>query len=164
MPTERILYRNDLAMTYTPGITGEQLRELRQYYGESLSQFGLRLARAVNPTAQRGYSRQYISGLEHNKPGYRMTPEIEAAFWSLAQALDDVPAGIGGAVHVSILAAPGQVPDGAYLPPSAQAVKCARPACRVVFVKDHPRRKYHHPDCQALHRQEIRKREAKQDE
>jgi hypothetical protein len=137
-------------------INGKQLQELREFFGESLSEFGWRLARAVDPNAKRGYSRQYISGMEHDKPEYRITPEIESAFWSLAQAADDVPAGIGGAVNVSILAAPGQVPAGTYLPPTAQAVKCARPACRVVFVKDHPFRKYHHPDCRELHRQEKR--------
>src|SRR3970040_2115775 len=46
----------------------EMLRELRELLGESLAQFGIRLARAIDPKAQ-PFNRQCISALEKGKPG-----------------------------------------------------------------------------------------------
>ncbi len=139
-------------------INGRIVSDLREHFHESLAQFGERLGRAVDPTGKTKYSRQYISAIEHDKPGFRITKEIEGAIWSMAAVLDDVPAGVGGAVSASVLAAPGQVPDGTYIPPTAQAVRCARPGCRVMFLKVNHFQKYHHPDCRKAHREEIAKR------
>ena len=127
-------------------VTPEMLRELRELLGESLAQFGIRLARAIDLKAQ-PFNRQYISALEKGKPGFRVTQQIAGAFWHIAGALDDVPAGTGGAVLVKVLAAPGQVVEGAFVPRSAKVVKCFNPTCNVQFVKTHPRQKYHDPEC-----------------
>lgn len=152
MPTDTLINGKitTLIIKQPSEISGEIIRNLRVDLGESLSQFGATLKRAINPRAKKPYSRQYISRLEHSKD--IITPEIAGAIWSIATAFDDIPAGIGGAVNVGVLAAPNQIPEGAYLPPTALAVKCARPGCAVIFIKDHPFRKYHHPDCRKAHK------------
>ena len=136
----------DTQVSLETSVTPQMLRELRQALDESLAQFGIRLARAIDPKAQ-PFNRQYISALEKGKPSFRVTPQIAGAFWHIAGALDDVPAGTGGAVLVKVLAAPGQVIEGAFIPRSAKVVKCFNPACSVQFVKTHPRQKYHDPEC-----------------
>jgi hypothetical protein len=123
------------------------LTELRTGLSESLGEFGLRLKRATDPRAKYGYSRQYVHRLEHGQDA--ITAEIAAAFWNIAAALDDVPAGTGGAVLVRVLAQPGQVVEGAFVPRSARVVRCANPGCAVQFVRTHPRQKYHDPECRA---------------
>lgn len=114
--------------------------------GESLSQFGLTLKRAIEPNAEEGYSRQYISRLEHGKDV--ITPQLSYAFWHLATVLDDVPAAIGGAIRVTVLAMPGQVPDETLIPRNAKVATCARPGCNIPFIKVHPFQAYHDKECQ----------------
>jgi hypothetical protein len=120
------------------GPTPAMLRALRLELGQSLAQFGLTLKRAIDPRSPYGYTRQYISRLEHGQDP--ITPE-------LAAVLDEVPAALGGAVHSRILIQPGQIPAGAFLPLTARAVQCARPGCRVLFIRTSPNQKYHHPAC-----------------
>lgn len=119
---------------------------LRQELQQSLSEFGVTLKHAIDPAAKAGFSRQYISRLEHGKD--TITPELTAAFYNLAAVLDEVPAGTGGAVSISILAQPGQVPSGSFIPRSAKVLRCKRPGCSVLFVRTHPRQCFHDPDCQ----------------
>jgi transcriptional regulator with XRE-family HTH domain len=125
-------------------ITPEMLVSLRRELQMSLTEFGTELARAINPQ-HAPFTRQYISRLEHGKD--RITPELVSAFYNIAAVLDEVPAGIGGAVSVTCLAQPGQHIDGAFIPRSAEVCKCARPGCAVRFVRTHPRQKYHDPEC-----------------
>jgi len=87
----------------------------------------------------------------------RITPEIEAAFWHLAAAQDDVPAGLGGAVNVRVLAAPGSIPEGVFVPRTVKVETCARPGCSVQFIRTHSTQKYHDPECQAAWAKERRK-------
>lgn len=135
-------------------VTPEMLVSLRQELGMSLAEFGVTLRRAMDPGVEGGYSRQYVSRLEHGKDV--ITPELAAAFYNIAAVLDEVPAGLGGAVHVRILAQPGQLVDGAFVPRSARAVRCVRPGCNVLFVRVHPRQKYHDPECGDAWRKERR--------
>ena len=112
--------------------------------GETLEEFGKRLARAIHPH-HKPFTKQYIHRLEN---GYdRITPEIEAAYWNIATALDDVPVGVGGAVNINLLAQPNQIDDGAFISRTARTMKCANPKCTVIFVRTHPRQKYHDPGC-----------------
>lgn len=71
------------------GITSTMLRELRLGLSESLAEFGLTLKRAMDPRAEKGFTRQYVSRLEHGQDA--ITAEIAAAFWNIAAAMDDVP-------------------------------------------------------------------------
>lgn len=131
-------------------ITGEMLRSLRQELGQSLSEFGLTLKRAADPRAERGYTRQYISRLEHNQD--QITPELAGAFWNLAAQLDEVPFGLGGAVSVQVLAQPGQIPNGAYLKRSLHAQRCK--GCNVLFIGPG---KFHDPDCRKSYWSNVKK-------
>lgn len=126
-------------------VTGEMLGALRKELGQSLSEFGVTLKRAINPRERYGYTRQYISRLEHGRD--IVTDELAAAFWNIASVMDDVPAGIGGAVSVKVLAQPGQVNDSSFIPRSAKVIRCARPGCNVIFVQTNPAQKYHDPEC-----------------
>lgn len=133
-------------------ITGRLIAELRAYFGESLSKFGRRLGRAVDPSGKTKYSRQYISALEHDKAGYRITEKIEGAIWSMKERAYGVPEGIGGAETVSILAAPGTVKPGSLVLASSQP--CKYHACRVWFVPRVPWQVYHARDCARAARRE----------
>lgn len=133
------------ALSEYTSITPCMLTELRLGLCESMGEFGLRLKRAMEPGAKRGFSRQYVHRLETGRDA--ITAEIQAAFWNIAAALDDVPAGTGGAVLVKVLAQPGQVVEGAFVPRSARVARCANPGCAVQFVRTHPRQRYHDPEC-----------------
>jgi len=126
-------------------VTPQMFREIRKELGQSMADFGWTLKRAINPRAKHPYSRQYIDRLEKGKDV--ITPALIAAFYNIASKMDEVPAGTGGAVAVSVIAQPGQVVDGAFIPRSAKVVRCARPGCAVPFVKTHPNQKYHDPEC-----------------
>lgn len=130
-----------VVMTITP----ESIKNLRISIDETLDEFGVRLAHAIS-LYHRPYTKQYVHRLENGLD--RITPEIEAAYWNIATALDDVPAGTGGAISVSVLAQPSQVVDGAFIPRSAKMLKCANPRCAVQFIRTSPRQKYHDPECQ----------------
>lgn len=121
-------------------VTSNMLKSLRLELSQSLSEFGLTLKREIEPRAERGFSRQYISRLEHGQD--MVTPEIAGAFWSLAGMLDDVPAGIGGAVSVTVLAQPGQIVEGAFLKRSLSSRRCQ--GCNVVFIGPG---KFHDAEC-----------------
>jgi hypothetical protein len=125
-------------------ITPESIRNLRNTIDETLEEFGVRLAHGISPH-HRPFTKQYIHRLEKGQD--RITPEIEAAYWNIATALDDVPAGTGGAVSVNVRAQPNQIIDGAFIPRSALVLKCANPRCAVQFIRTSPRQKYHDPDC-----------------
>lgn len=129
-------------------ITGEQIAELRSYLRQSLSVFGWTLKRAVDPRAEYPYTRQYISRLEKNKDS--ITPEIQAAYWSIEQTRRQVPAGYGSAVDLHIIGQPGHGLEGAYLPRGAQTKLCKRPGCSIEFIKLHPSQEYHDVDCRKL--------------
>lgn len=141
-------------MTLT-GVTPKMLRDLREQMGESLTRFGLTLKHAIEPAADIGYSRQYISSLEHGRDV--ITPQIAYGFWHLATVLDDVPAAIGGSIRVTVLARPGQVHEDTFIPRTAKVKKCKRPGCPVIYLKTHPRQDYHDRECQKLHYKEKRK-------
>ena len=115
-----------------------------EVFNESLEKFGARLAKAISPN-HKPYTRQYVHRLENGQD--RITPKIEAAYWNIATAIDDVPAGIGGAVSVGLLAQPNQIVEGAFIPRTARTMKCANPRCKVIFVRTHPRQRYHDPNC-----------------
>ena len=123
-------------------VTPEMFYSLRTELGQSLSEFGWTLKRAVNPKAERPYSRQYIERLEKGKD--RITQKLVAAFFEIASVMDEVPAGVGGAVSVHVLAQPGQVIEGALIKRTMQTKACARPGCKVVFIGSG---KYHDPEC-----------------
>lgn len=143
-----------VAAEFSSTITREMIRELRQALGQNMVEFGWTLKRAVDPKAKRPYSRQYIHGLETGKGRYPITPELEAAFWNIATALDDVPAAIGGAVSVLVLAQPGQVSPGTLVKRSLKEKRCKRPGCAVVFIGPG---KYHDEECRKAWAKEKRK-------
>src|SRR5512139_261059 len=113
-------------------VTPEMIRSLRLELGQSLSQFGVTLKRAVDPAAKHPYSRQYINRLETGQD--RITPKLVAAFFEIAGVMDDVPPGVGGAVSVMVIAQPGQVIEGALIKRTMQTKSCARPGCKVPFI------------------------------
>ncbi len=123
-------------------VTPQMIYSLRSELGQSQSEFGWTLKRAINPMAERPYSRQYIDRLEKGKD--RITPKLVAAFFEIASVMDEVPPGVGGAVSVRVLAQPGQVLDGALIKRTMQTKACARPGCKVVFIGPG---KYHDPEC-----------------
>lgn len=156
MDTARMTQKRvSVSPEFTTAITPQMIVELRKELGQSQAQFGMTLKRAIDPGAREGYSRQYINGLEKGNPKMRITEEIAGAFWGLAAVLDDVPAGIGGAVHVRLLAQPGQVEDGALVKRSLKTKQCARPGCNVKFVGPG---KYHDVECRKAWAREMRKR------
>lgn len=123
----------------------EMVRSVRQELGQSLTEFGLTLKRALDPRAKLGFTRQYISRLEHGQDAISL--ELAGAIWDIAARLDQVPAGTGGAVVARVMAQPGQIPDDTFVPRGAKVIQCARPGCRIRFVKTHPRQKYHDREC-----------------
>lgn len=134
------------------GVTGEMLRDLRDLMGESLSEFGLTLKRAIDPRSEAGYTRQYVSRLEHGRD--RVTDEIASAFNSVKATFYGVPAGVGGSLWVQVMAMPGQVEAGTYIKPSLRSKVCARPGCQVVFLGHG---KYHAPECARIWYNERRR-------
>lgn len=143
--TKEYRERVETAERFQPSITGAEIENLRQAFRESLSEFGVRLKRAINPKAPDGYTRQYVSRIEHGKDV--ITKEIEYAYWEIKRGIDRSTVGEAGAVLVYVKARPNQVPEGALIPRSAVAMKCFNPTCSVVFIKTHPRQKYHDPEC-----------------
>jgi transcriptional regulator with XRE-family HTH domain len=139
-------------------LTPLMLKTLRQALSMSLSEFGLTLRRSIDPHATTGYTRQYISRLEHGQD--TITPELAAAYWDIAGVLDDMPAGAGGAVIVQFMAQPGQVPDGVVpmLTRGVKIVRCARPGCPVWFPK-HGSQKYHDIECREQDYKQRRRRQ-----
>lgn len=135
----------DTQMVIGLQVTGAHIRELRQELGQSLSEFGWTLKHAINLKCTYPYTPQYISGLEHGR--YTITDEIAGAVWDIGAAFDGASAGVGGAVRVPVLAAPGQIPPDTYIPPSAKVVKCGWMGCRVMFLQTNYFQVYHHPDC-----------------
>src|SRR5512135_1087431 len=95
-----ILNRRDTLSKMRTGVTGEMLRELREYMGLNLSQFGLALKRSLESNAKKGYTRQYIDRLERGKDA--ITPRLAYAYYSISSALDSVPAGYGGTVTATV--------------------------------------------------------------
>jgi transcriptional regulator with XRE-family HTH domain len=142
-------------------ITPEMLKELRLALGQSLSEFGLSLKRSIDPKAEIGFSRQYISRLEHGDPKFVITDEIASAYWNIAGVLDDMPAGTGGAIIAQIMVQPGQIPDGVVplLSRTVKIVRCKRPGCPVWFPKI-GRQMYHDPECRQAHYRDIKKANA----
>jgi len=130
------------------------LKQLRQGLNLSLSDFGVILRRAIDPRATKGFTRQYVSRLEHGQDA--ITPEIESAFWNIAAVMDDVPAAVGGAVTVSVLVQPGQIENGSLIKrsPAMRSKHCARPGCAVVFIGPG---KYHDDDCREAYYKETRR-------
>ena len=131
-------------------ITPQILIDLRREFGQSLTEFGLTLKRQIDPRAKRGYTRQYISRLEHGQDP--ITPELAAAIYNLAARLDDVPAGIGGAVSTTILCQPGQVTPGAFLKRTLTSKRCA--GCNVIFIGPG---KFHDAECRREYWKRARK-------
>ena len=145
--------------TYKTGsVDPIMLKTLRTSLSESLTVFGFTLRRAIDPYAKDGYSRQYISRLEHGRDA--ITTEIAAAYWNIVAIQDDVPAAVGGAVTVQILAQPGQLTPGTLIKrsPTMHSKHCHRPGCPVIFAGPGL---YHDPDCQKAHYREVRKRKGR---
>lgn len=125
-----------------PRVTPELLKDLRRRLGQSLTEFGWTLKRAIYPKADQPFSRKYISALEHGRE--RVTEKIAAAYYEIDGVSKEIPAGIAGAELVKVLAQPGQVIEGALIKRTMQTKACARPGCKVVFIG---LGKYHDPEC-----------------
>ena len=128
-----------------PRVTPEMLIDLRRRLSQSLTEFGWTLKRGIDPKTKRAFSRKYISALEHGRE--RVTEKIAAAYYEIDGRAKAIPPGTAGAEIVKVIAKPGQVIEGAFIPRSAKTMRCARPGCAVQFVKTHPRQKYHDPEC-----------------
>lgn len=102
------------------------------------------------------WSAKYVHSVYHGYKSCQASPSFARAVWALAETVDDVPSGLAGSISVSVLALPGQIPNGSFIPHSARAVRCARPGCSVVFVKTHPTMKFHDSDCARLWKKERR--------
>jgi hypothetical protein len=121
--------------------TSSDLNSLRQELSQPFSKFGLTLARAINRKATRGLSKSYVIKLCR---GQRViTPAIARAFWRIVAAYDEIDPAIATLREVAVQAEY----DIAGALVSGPAVPCARPGCRVRFVKTHPLQKYHSPYC-----------------
>lgn len=90
---------------------------------------------------------RYIHSVYHQHKGVTPSPALAHAILALAQALDETPPGVAGAEWVKVLAYPGQVPEGALVPASAEVARCARPGCPVLFIKINPLQRYHDKAC-----------------
>ncbi len=120
-------------------ITSEMLKSLRLELRKSLSVFGVLLAKAAgrdNP-----YTKQYIARLENGQDA--ITPKIADAFWRMAAATDDTDPETATAQPCTVYASHNL--EGVFI--AGQAVECARPGCKVRFVKLNPFQKYHSPYC-----------------
>jgi hypothetical protein len=131
-------------------VDGAMIAQVRRELGQSLSEFGLTLKRMVDPRATRGFTRQYISRLEHGLD--IPTPEISGAIWNIATAMDDVPAGTGGAVMVMVLAQPGQLHEGTFIKRTMQEKRCK--GCNVIFVGPGV---FHDPECRVQYWKRTRR-------
>lgn len=136
-------------------IRPDDIKELRVALSESLAEFGLTLKRAIDPRADTGFSKQYIFRLETGKN--KITPELAAAFYTLAGAQDEVPAGTGGMTEIQVLGMAEQIRAGTVIPRGSKSVKCARPGCPVWFIRTHPRQKYHDVECAKIVQKNRRK-------
>lgn len=137
-------------------VTGEMIRLLRERdLKQSQAEFGKTLKRAIDPRAEYPYTRQYIFRLE--KGLNAVTDEIAGAFWAIAGAYDDQPAGVSGTEAVTVYALPGQIPEGVYIPLGAKVVRCKRPGCPVVFLRTNNFQEYHHNDCREAHAEQVLK-------
>lgn len=68
------------------------------------------------------------------------SPAFGRAVMAMVISLDDVPIELARAEQVSVLAEPGDIRPGSLVMGSSRT--CARPGCVVVFVSNHPSRKY----------------------
>lgn len=127
-----------------PKVTPEMLVELRARLGQSLTEFGETLQKAI-PSRKRPFSRKYISALEHGRE--RITEKITGAYYEVDGRSKSIPAGTAGGVIYNVVGQPGQLENGDFIPRSARSIQCSRPGCTVRFIKTHPRQKYHDPEC-----------------
>jgi hypothetical protein len=134
----------------TQEVVYQDVRALRYALGQSLTEFGWTLKRALEPHAKRPYTRQYISRLEHGQD--RLTDEIIAAYQNILGQLKKQPAATAGTIPAQVMVMPGQIPEGVIplLLNTSQVVQCARPGCPVWFVKDHHWKKYHDKECRPI--------------
>lgn len=119
------------------------LKALRLDLGKSLSGFGVLLAKEAGK--KKAYSKQYIARLERGQDA--ITPEIAAAFWRMAAAADGTDPDTATAQQYSVWAAYNLA--GVFV--GGAPVECARPGCKVRFVRLNPFQKYHSPHCRAQH-------------
>lgn len=122
-------------------VTPENLRELRLSLAESFRVFGFTLKNAIYPQSKRGFSKPYVIALEQGKRP--ITPEISTAFQRIAAAHDDVDPTTATAITATVYATENI--GGALV--TGCAVECARPGCKVRFVKTNPAQKYHSKWC-----------------
>jgi hypothetical protein len=98
-----------------------------------------RLARKTSP-----WTKKYIHSVYRER--IEASPLLARTISALAQVADGTPKGVAGTVYVKVLAQP-DIPEGVLIPANAKVVKCARPGCPVMFVKVHPRQRYHDASC-----------------
>jgi hypothetical protein len=149
-PNEKAVAEHNEGGTFRRTVTPQMIAQLRADRGESMEEFGLTLKRAIEPDAREGFSRGLINNIEKGRQP--ISRQVQKAFWIIAGAVDGVRAEVAGKVMIRVMGRPGQIPDGALLPPSAKAVRCANPECGLWFVKTHPFQRYHRPECKPKRR------------
>jgi hypothetical protein len=149
-PNQKPAVEHNEGGQFRRNVTPQMLAQLRRDRGESMEEFGLSLKRAIEPDARDGFSRGLINNIEKGKQPISKT--VQGAFWAIAAAVDDIDAEIASKVVARVLARPGQIPDGALIPDTAKAVRCANPACGKWFVRTHPFQRYHSPTCKPMKR------------
>lgn len=103
------------------------------------------------------WSAKYVHSVYKGYKGCQASPAFGRAVMALAEIIDSTPIGVAGANYVKVLAYPGQIPEGALIPRTAQVARCQRPGCPVVFVKTSPRQRFHDRTCQQLWQKERRR-------
>jgi hypothetical protein len=149
-PNQKPAVEHNEGGQFRRNVTPQMIAQLRRDRGESMEEFGLSLKRAIEPDARAGFSRGLINNVEKGKQP--ISKSVQEAFWAIAAAVDDIDAEIASKVVARVLARPGQIPDGALIPDTAKAVRCANPACGKWFVRTHPFQRYHSPACKPMKR------------
>ena len=80
------------------------------------------------------------------------SPKFVAAILAMGQVADGTPTGVAGAELVQVLARPGTVPAGVYVPAGVKILKCLKPSCPVWFIRLSPGQRYHDPTCSPSYR------------
>jgi hypothetical protein len=133
----QIAVRSGRQVVVTP-VSPNDLKELRLGLNQSLGKFGRMLAVEVGRPDP--YTRQYVSDLEQGR--WRIPPLVAEAFWRIASAADGVDPDVNA--HPASVLARYEI-NGALV--GGAAVGCARPGCKVRFVKTSNAQKYHSAWC-----------------
>lgn len=85
---------------------------------------------------------RYVQGVERGS--IRPSGKMSEAIRRMGEVIDGRTANLTGLVPISVLAREGVRPGSVVLGSSRV---CANPGCGVMFVPDHPRRRYCSPEC-----------------